>query len=118
MESSRSSGLPKSKASADTNSVAFSATRTVLAVAALLVVPVLGAGAGLVLGAAVTALALLLAVVFVATFATGALAIFGAAATGGGITDRLLEAMVGLGTGAEAAAVVGYMDLLLVAMAF
>ena len=36
-------------------------------VAALLVVPVLGAGAGLVLGAAVTALALLLAVVFVAT---------------------------------------------------
>ena len=36
-------------------------------VAALLEVPVLGAGAGFVLGAAVTALALLLAVVFVAT---------------------------------------------------
>ena len=36
-------------------------------VAALLVVPALGAGAGRVLGAAVTALALLLAVVFVAT---------------------------------------------------
>ena len=36
-------------------------------VPALLVVPALGAGAGLVFGAAVTALALLLAVVFVAT---------------------------------------------------